>query len=319
MSACSASSRLRRFGDLLRLDPRPQIVEQGLGDAESDVGAQQRLLELHPRLVGDRRPPEHAGERTREGGAGLGEPLAQRDRLDRLGLDDDHARRRRRSARRAPWAAARSGAARARSGRLDAAERRRLTTSTPMPNTSTATARTRNIHSIAARPYLGGSIRGRAGAPTASPRAAPACAPRARRSVTRARLRVHVAKPRRRTPDLRLTQRGGDRLDAELGDRRRVHRMRPHHPSSGAARRRRARRRHRRPCAVAHGRAARRSREPDHARRRASSRACAASNSCARRGPPPNSPPASSTTLRTKSSTTRAASSASSISARSPS
>ena len=56
ISPCSASSSCVGLGDLLGLHPRPQVVEQRVGDADADVGAQQRLLELLPRLVGDRRP-----------------------------------------------------------------------------------------------------------------------------------------------------------------------------------------------------------------------------------------------------------------------
>ena len=52
ISACSASSSCVRLGDLLRLHPGPQAAEQIVGDAHADVGAQQRLLEVVPGLVG---------------------------------------------------------------------------------------------------------------------------------------------------------------------------------------------------------------------------------------------------------------------------
>ena len=44
----------RRLGDLLGLDPRLEVVDQGVGHGDADVGAQQRLLELVPGVVGDR-------------------------------------------------------------------------------------------------------------------------------------------------------------------------------------------------------------------------------------------------------------------------
>ena len=73
------------FGDLLRGDPVTQSVEQLLRHPDSDIGAQQRLFEVVERLVVDRTAPEDSGERSTEGRAGLGEPIAQRDRAD---LDD---------------------------------------------------------------------------------------------------------------------------------------------------------------------------------------------------------------------------------------
>ena len=58
--------QLGRVVDLLRLDPCLQPVEQRLGDAEADIGPQQRLFEFVPRLVGDRRSAQDAGKRAGE-------------------------------------------------------------------------------------------------------------------------------------------------------------------------------------------------------------------------------------------------------------
>jgi hypothetical protein len=46
--------QLIRVGDLLGLHARPQVVHERIGDTDTDVGTQQRLLEVEERVIGDR-------------------------------------------------------------------------------------------------------------------------------------------------------------------------------------------------------------------------------------------------------------------------
>ena len=62
MSASQGVEQLARLDDLLSRDARFEVVQQGIGDAESDIGPEQRFLEIVPGLVGDRRATEHAGD-----------------------------------------------------------------------------------------------------------------------------------------------------------------------------------------------------------------------------------------------------------------
>ena len=131
------------LGELLVLDPRPQAVEQIRGHADPDVGPQQRLLEVFPRLVRDPPAPTDAGEGTGQRRPGPRHPAAQGDRWgDDLGLDDL------RGSSTAVGAPGRGGAVGGAMGGAFGAsiERwalRRLTISTAMPNSSTRPIRTR--------------------------------------------------------------------------------------------------------------------------------------------------------------------------------
>ena len=79
---------LRGFGDLLRLHLHTQTSEQIVGHSNADIGAQQRLFEVVPRLVGDaasRADPEQgSGQRT----AGLRHATAEVGTLDDCRLGD---------------------------------------------------------------------------------------------------------------------------------------------------------------------------------------------------------------------------------------
>ncbi len=77
------------FRDPLAPRPLAQAVEQARGGGQADVGEQQRLLELFPRVVVDRAAAAHRGERAHECGARLAQPVAEAGRLDDLDLVDD--------------------------------------------------------------------------------------------------------------------------------------------------------------------------------------------------------------------------------------
>ena len=77
------------FGDPLAPRPLAQAVEQARGGGQPDVGEQQRLLELVPRVVVDRAAAANRGERPHERGARLAQPVAEARRLDDLDLVDD--------------------------------------------------------------------------------------------------------------------------------------------------------------------------------------------------------------------------------------
>ncbi|BDZ61478.1 hypothetical protein GCM10025873_12690 [Demequina sediminis] len=82
-----------RIGIGSGLEARAKIREQGVGGACTDVGEQQRLLELVPVVLGQRSAPEDREQRLTETGA---EPAPQPAEavVDRLGcLDGGLARR----------------------------------------------------------------------------------------------------------------------------------------------------------------------------------------------------------------------------------
>ena len=90
ISARSASSSASGSVDLLGLDLGAQAVEQLGGDVDADVGAQQRLLEVVPRVVGDPAAPEDRGEH-----AGQRRPRPRHAAAEGGRLDDLDGRRRR--------------------------------------------------------------------------------------------------------------------------------------------------------------------------------------------------------------------------------
>ena len=77
--------------DALVGDLGAQVLEQVVSDADPDVGTQQRLFEIVPRLVGDRGAAEDAADRSGERRTGLRQPFAQRrraHRFDDLGFEE---------------------------------------------------------------------------------------------------------------------------------------------------------------------------------------------------------------------------------------
>ena len=125
-SRSSASTSLGVAG-LLGLGPLADVLEDLRGRRHADVGEDQRLFEVVPRLVVDLAPPGDAGERAGERGAGLAQPVAQA-RLDPL--DRVRRPRARASTSGASVGGAVGGARRARraadTGRVGAGRRRRL-------------------------------------------------------------------------------------------------------------------------------------------------------------------------------------------------
>ena len=79
MSSWSASSSASGSVISLALTRVAQVVEQRVGDPHPDVGPQQRLLELVPRLVGDR-PRGRARRRTPRSSAARALPIRSRKR-----------------------------------------------------------------------------------------------------------------------------------------------------------------------------------------------------------------------------------------------
>ena len=67
-----------RLGDAVGVDGGPQAVEDVGGGGDADVGDDQRLLEVVPRLVVDLVARQDGAEVARHRAAGLAEPVAER-------------------------------------------------------------------------------------------------------------------------------------------------------------------------------------------------------------------------------------------------
>src|SRR5262249_52345008 len=77
---------LASLGEALVGDARPQVIEQLLRRLDADVGADERLFELVPRVVVDLGLAQRTDD-PGQAGAGLREAIAEPG-LDRDGLDD---------------------------------------------------------------------------------------------------------------------------------------------------------------------------------------------------------------------------------------